>query len=243
MHVAICDDNVADRKHLERLLSRESDKRRGTPNILYVDSYGDKNHFLINPLKYNIVFMDMCLEHGTVEYIIGELKEMGFNAPLVLYSSKIDYTQLPNLPEFVYHAQKPYIPEPLPELLKLGEENERGFIVTITVHENGEPISFAKDEIEYAIAAADGCMELHLADGESRTIDESFTDLLKIFEPYDEFEAINKDSIANFSYITAVMPFHVIMQGYSQIKSSPFKYRRFRNLKEELDNYHNEETF
>ena len=27
MHVAICDDNVADRRQLERLLKRESDKR------------------------------------------------------------------------------------------------------------------------------------------------------------------------------------------------------------------------
>ncbi len=77
MHVAICDDNVADRKHLERLLSRESDKRRGTPNILYVDSYGDQEHFLINPLKYNLIFMDMCLEHGTVETIIKELVAVG----------------------------------------------------------------------------------------------------------------------------------------------------------------------
>ena len=57
MHVAICDDNVADRKHLERLLSRESDKRAGTTNILYIDSYGDKDYFLKNqtPLKYNII--------------------------------------------------------------------------------------------------------------------------------------------------------------------------------------------
>ena len=55
MHIAICDDNVADRKHLERLLSRESDKRAGTPNILYVDSYGDKDKFLQNPLKYNLI--------------------------------------------------------------------------------------------------------------------------------------------------------------------------------------------
>ena len=62
MHVAICDDNVADRKHLERLLSRESDKRAGTTNILYIDSYGDKDYFLKNqtPLKYNIIFMAMC---------------------------------------------------------------------------------------------------------------------------------------------------------------------------------------
>ena len=36
MHIAICDDNIADRKHLERLLSRESDKRMGTPNLLWI---------------------------------------------------------------------------------------------------------------------------------------------------------------------------------------------------------------
>ena len=30
MHIAICDDNVADRKQLERLLKRESEKRKST---------------------------------------------------------------------------------------------------------------------------------------------------------------------------------------------------------------------
>lgn len=28
MHIAVCDDNVADRKQLERLLKRESDKEQ-----------------------------------------------------------------------------------------------------------------------------------------------------------------------------------------------------------------------
>ena len=97
MHVAICDDNVADRKHLERLLSRESDKRAGTPNILYVDSYGEKMHFLANPLKYNLIFMDMSSEPGIVEFILEHLEEMGYHAPLVLYSDKIDYTALARL--------------------------------------------------------------------------------------------------------------------------------------------------
>ncbi len=111
MHIAICDDNVADRKHLERLLSRESDKRAGTPNILDVDSYGEKMHFLANPLKYNLIFMDMSTEPGIVEFIIEHLNAMGYHAPLVLYSDKIDYTQIPNLPDYVVHAQKPYIPD------------------------------------------------------------------------------------------------------------------------------------
>ena len=107
MHVAVCDDNVADRRHIERLLSRESDKRAGTPNILYIDSYGDKDHFLINPLKYNIIFMDMCSRPGLVEEIIEQLTMMGYRAPLILYSSKIDYTAIPNLPDYVIHAKNP----------------------------------------------------------------------------------------------------------------------------------------
>ena len=37
MHVAICDDNVADRKHLERLLSREADKKAGTSDNIFVN--------------------------------------------------------------------------------------------------------------------------------------------------------------------------------------------------------------
>ena len=40
MHIAICDDNIADRKHLERLLSRESDKRMGC--LLYTSDAADE---------------------------------------------------------------------------------------------------------------------------------------------------------------------------------------------------------
>lgn len=94
MHIAICDDNIADRKHLERLLSRESDKRMGTPNLLYVDSYGDREHFLFHPLMYDMIFMDMSESPALTAEIVATITEMGFTAPIVLYSSKIDYTQL-----------------------------------------------------------------------------------------------------------------------------------------------------
>ena len=133
MHIAICDDNVADRKHLERLLSRESDKRAGTPNILYVDSYGDKDHFLRNPLKYDMIFMDMTSTPTVAKEIIQQLISMGSDAPLILYSSKIDYTAFDNLPETVVHMKKPYIPNPLPELLKLGDTHVHGNVETIPI--------------------------------------------------------------------------------------------------------------
>lgn len=236
MHVAICDDNVADRKHLERLLSRESDKRRGTPNILYVDSFGDTEHFLINPLKYNIIFMDMCLEQGTVEYLIDTLVTMGYNAPLVLYSSRIDYTAIPNLPDFVVHAKKPYIPEPLPGFLALGDENVRGYVTTLSVHQNGATIEVAKDEIEYILAAEKGAV-LHLLDDTRIDVDEYIPDLMTLLSPYEEFERVNKNGIANFKFVSAVMPFQLIMQSYYQFPISLLRYREFKFLKEEMEHF------
>ena len=50
MHIAICDDNVADRKQLERLLKRESDKRASSTGIIYADSFGNASALLANPI-------------------------------------------------------------------------------------------------------------------------------------------------------------------------------------------------
>lgn len=234
MHIAICDDNVADRKHLERLLSRESDKRAGTPNILYVDSYGEKMHFLANPLKYNLIFMDMSSEPGIVEFILERLNEMGYHAPLVLYSDKIDYTQIPNLPDYVVHAKKPYIPDPLPDFLALGDANVRGHVVTVAVHTDTVINHIPKYTILYAIEENNTC-RLYLTDGKSINIDEKIDELRQLFEPFEEFARVNNNSIANFKYVSAVMPGTLVMQDYRELKIPLLRYREYKGLKHKMD--------
>ncbi|MDE6619883.1 MAG: hypothetical protein K2K74_05210 [Lachnospiraceae bacterium] len=234
MHIAICDDNVADRKHLERLLSRESDKRAGTPNILYVDSYGEKMHFLANPLKYNLIFMDMSSEPGIVEFIIERLNAMEYHAPLVLYSDKIDYTRIPNLPDYVVHARKPYIPDPLPEFLALGDANVIGHVVTVAVHTNTVASHVPKYSIMYALEEQNTC-RLYLTDGSSMDVDEKIDELRLIFEPYEEFARVNKKSIANFKYVSAVMPVTLVMQDYKELTVPLLRYREYKALKQKMD--------
>jgi DNA-binding LytR/AlgR family response regulator len=236
VHVAICDDNVADRKHIERLLSRESDKRAGTPNILYIDSYGDKDKFLVNPLMYNIIFMDMCSRPGLVEEIISKLEEMKYDAPLVLYSSKIDYTKIPNLPSYVIHKKKPYLPEPLPELLRLGDKNVIGLVETIELHAGGVLRDIPKNDIMYAETAENKKgVTLTYKSGQTLDVDENISDVRVRLEPYREFMMINKKAIVNFKLVTAVMFTSIIMQDYAQFGISPFKYRDFKNHKIEID--------
>ena len=59
MHLAVCDDNIADRKQTERLLGRESDRRINTTGVLYVDSFGNRNAILCTPMIYDGLFMHM----------------------------------------------------------------------------------------------------------------------------------------------------------------------------------------
>ena len=59
MHLAICDDHMADRKQMERLLGRESDRHMNTTGVLYVDSFGSKESILVTPMIYDAIFMDI----------------------------------------------------------------------------------------------------------------------------------------------------------------------------------------
>ena len=59
MHIAVCDDNIADRKQMERLLGRASDRRLHTTGVLYIDSYGNVEAVMRSPMLYDAFFIDM----------------------------------------------------------------------------------------------------------------------------------------------------------------------------------------
>ena len=94
MHIAICDDNIADRKQLERLLKRESDKRAAVSGILYTDSFGNAEALLANPMQYDAFYIDVCQTEGVSgSDIVSALTAKGVNAPIVMCCSHINYRE------------------------------------------------------------------------------------------------------------------------------------------------------
>lgn len=92
MHIAVCDDNIADRKHTERLLGRQSDRFfKEMGERLYIDSYGNVTAFLRYPQMYDGLFIDMKVEHPTGFEIAKLLVEAGVVRPIILCVSDIDY--------------------------------------------------------------------------------------------------------------------------------------------------------
>lgn len=234
MHIAICDDNVADRKHLERLLSRESDKRAGTPNILYVDSFGDKDNFLKNPQKYNLIFIDMTSTPTIAEEIVNTLLELEVTAPIVMYSSSIDHSLNTNLPSSITHMKKPYVPDPLPKLLELGDAHVIGIIETITIHcHNGEQQIPVQDI--YCFEYTKKRNILYLRDGSFMEIDEDIEQLLLLLEKYPEFYQLSKKVFVNMKYVALITPFTIMMQDYKEFSSLPWHYNKAIRLKDKVD--------
>ena len=60
MFIAVCDDNIADRKQTERLLGRQSDRfLKEFGDRLYIDSFGNAEAFMYKPEMYHGLFIDM----------------------------------------------------------------------------------------------------------------------------------------------------------------------------------------
>ena len=99
MHLAICDDHMADRKQMERLLGRESDRRLNTTGVLYVDSFGSKESILVTPMIYDAIFMDMTEDGCDAMELSHMLRADGTDVPIVFCCDKVDYRKSKNLPD------------------------------------------------------------------------------------------------------------------------------------------------
>ena len=94
MHIAVCDDNIADRKQTERLLGRQSDRFfKETGERLYIDSYGNVDAFMQHPQMYHGLFVDMTSSQCDGFEIAKMLLHEGITRPIVLCSSTIDYRE------------------------------------------------------------------------------------------------------------------------------------------------------
>lgn len=152
MHVAICDDNGADRKQMERLLKRESDRRASTTGVLYVDSFGNVDALLANALMYDVFYVDVCMTPGvSVSDLIEGLAKKGSKAPVVLCCSKINYREQ-TFPENVFFLDKAIKVAELSESIDKALSIKAAAPVLIELRDETGTIYVTDEEILYAIS-------------------------------------------------------------------------------------------
>lgn len=200
MHIAICDDNVADRHQMERLMKRESDKRATSTGILYIDSFGNGNALLTNPMRYDAYYIDVCKsEDITGIDVVTKLLQAGTQAPVILCCSELNYRQY-SFPDNVRFLDKPIKPEELSDTLDHALDIKSKAIPQIELREDKETYYLTEPEILYAIE--DGLyLIVTLTDGRRIRVMDDIPNFFDQLENFPTFLAPSAKAIINGRYI------------------------------------------
>ncbi len=213
MHIAVCDDNVADRHQMERLLKRESDKRAATTGILYIDSFGNGEALLSNPMRYDAYYIDVCNTEGiTGLTIAAKLFQTGIQAPVILCCSRINYREhvLPEAMQHIRFLDKPIRPEELSHSLDYAFEIKSNAVPRIELREDKETYYITEADILYAVE--DGLyLIVTLTDGRQIRIMTDCANFFDELDNYPTFLAPSAKFIINGRYIQSLERHRVVM--------------------------------
>lgn len=240
MHIAVCDDNVADRKQLERLLKRESDKRQNTSGHLYTESFGNSDTLIKNPMQYDLFFLDMTEVEPDGFAVALSLIEAGVNAPIVLCSSKIDYLEKMNTltpcPSNLLHLSKAIETSELSAIIDKALELRDQKIPAIELRSETETYYVTEDDIVYAVMEGN-YVRVHLADGRIVPLLTTMYNFFDQVSMYSHMVLLNEYGMFNIAYMKKYSLFKVTLQNGIELKSSLFA---AQDIKSALQLYHAE---
>lgn len=210
MHVAICDDDIAHRKHFERLMNRESDARMVVDSPLYIDSFGNEEQIMHNPMQYDVFFLSLKKPAEYILEIISRLREKNVVVPIVIV--RLNGTGYPCEGEI---ANVLYIDDPLKQselrnglTAALEFSNHNRYLYEIrTIHntyyfQEKEILYACGDSIKYHLTLKDG-REIMIEHGLEEFYQTTFDDLAFIFS--------GLDTIINIRYVVKIHLFHITM--------------------------------
>ncbi|MDR2547807.1 MAG: hypothetical protein LBC96_09985 [Lachnospiraceae bacterium] len=224
MHIAICDDNIADRKQTERLLSRESERRKASSGVLYVRSYGRAEALLKAPMQYDLFLIDMTKSDENGLHLALTLCKRGVTAEILLLTSSIDYqklySQLSEPPPNLSFISKPLKIAELSQEVEAALEKRSMKTPAIELRTITDTLYLKEADIIYGVGSSN-YTTVSLVDGSVITTNER---LLWFFEQlciYPSFYLVNKKTFVNIDYIDKCSLFKLSLKCGQHFLLSP----------------------
>ncbi|MCR4656667.1 MAG: hypothetical protein K5770_10620 [Lachnospiraceae bacterium] len=232
IYIAVCDDNIADRKQLERLLGREALKRgrEGTP--VYVDSFGSSESLLKTPNRYDLFLIDITQEGDTACFQTASyIKGNGIDSVIVIICSKIDHRiMFSDSDMHLLFRDQPLLQNDISELVDLAIENAADRTPVIEVRCQNETRFLKPEEFLYAQAKDKiSQIEINLFDGgvimSTETIDQ-FSSNLALFNDIVRFGLC----YVNLSHVSRLSARSVIFDNGAKLPLSLKDFLLLRKL-------------
>ncbi len=113
MHIAICDDNIAERKQTERLMKREADRMIAEGGTMYIDSFGNLTELARTPMIYDAFIVDIRHTAGLSSLdVITTLRDKGVTAPICVVFERDDEVSLSPSKD-AYPPDTPFLAKPI----------------------------------------------------------------------------------------------------------------------------------
>ena len=211
IYVAICDNNIADRKQLERLLEREKDKRLAEDyDVLYIDSFGSEEALMTTPVKYDVFFIDITEGGDNGMEVAKKLRQRGIGVPIVLCESTINYTSYVNAPEEIIYLEKPVTAGQVSHVIDVTMDRSRHRTPLLEIRCQKDTHFIRYDELIRAYPLDRFYTRLCLSDGSYLEMTDSVASLARQCDTYGCFIRCKKD-IVNIYHIEKAVPggFHL----------------------------------
>ncbi len=205
MHIAVCDDNIADRKQTERLLGRQSDRFfRDFGERLYIDSYGNVSAFLQHPQMYHGLFVDMVNSEVDGAEIAKMLLADGVTNPIILCSSTIDYRKKIS-EEGINEPNILFLDKPIKvaELTAIMDEIKTRMgdpIPTLELRGQHGTV-YAKNDDIVCVIKKGADLDVHLADGRIHTVMDDIYNFYDQCAIFPQICPVNDNVLININHI------------------------------------------
>ncbi|MCR5403441.1 MAG: response regulator [Butyrivibrio sp.] len=228
MNLAVCDDNIADRKQTERLLGRQSDRIfKETGERIFIDSYGNAEAFLQNPQMYHGLFIDMVDSNMTGIEVLQNLLDQRILKPIIMCSSKVDYKaqfiEAGMSADNVLFLNKPLKVSELTEVVDRIKELNKTVEHTIELRGKAETI-YAKGDDIICAKQIKAELEVFLSDGRTIILLENIVNFYAECNCFPQMCPVNDNSFINIDHIKETKFRKVIMDN-DMVFPVPFSYR------------------
>lgn len=228
MQIALADSNPGDRKQMERLLSRESDRRVNTTGVFYIETFGSSQALLSTPTMYNAYFLDVTDEGNNAYDIALKLRNKGIKAPIIFCVSTIDYRTCGDEIDNTLYIDKPIKVAELTKLLdELIAERVKNLVPTVEFRDNYESFYLEEDKVAY-IKADHYNVRVYLSDGTEREANGFIENIWNNVSTIKSFVPLSGKIIVNRNYIEKVSGLVCIMKDGSKHTINPLYKAKFK---------------
>lgn len=221
LSVALFDTNFGDRKQMERLLERESDRRTEACSI-YTTTFGNPDTLLNTQRIYDAYFLDIPDGTYSAYDLAKDLRLKDIASPIIFCCSSMNYRECGREISNSFFMDKPILTADLTAMVEeLLQQKAENYVPSIEIRDITKTHYLTEREIMYCECKKHTRnITIHLQDGTTMFTENDIDNFLSELEPLGQFFMANNSVIVNARYVAKTTFFKVTMQNGKSFKRS-----------------------